>query len=123
MRSLRHRHRARQRVAAAAALAALLAPCLVAPAADERIDFSRDIQPLLAKRCVACHGPDTQESGLRIDDAAGAFRLLARGSRAIAPGKAAESEILARITSTDSDVQMPPKGPRLTAAQIASITR
>ncbi len=123
MRSLGHRHRARQRVAATAALAALLAPCLVAPAADERIDFSRDVQPLLAKRCVACHGPDTQESGLRLDDAAGAFRLLASGSRAIVPGKAAESEILARITSTDPDVQMPPEGPRLTAAQIASITR
>jgi mono/diheme cytochrome c family protein len=123
MRSLRHCHRARQRGAAAAALAALLSPCLVAHAADEGIEFSRDIQALLAKRCVACHGPDTQESGLRLDDAAGALRLLDSGKRAIVPGTSAESEILARITSTDPDLQMPPEGPRLTTAQVASITR
>ena len=41
-------------------------------AAAEPVDFSRDIQPLLAKRCFACHGPDTQEAGLRFDDAAAA---------------------------------------------------
>ncbi|MEI6241607.1 MAG: c-type cytochrome domain-containing protein, partial [Planctomycetia bacterium] len=51
-------------------------------AAAERVDFSRDIQPLLAKRCVACHGPDTQEGGLRLDQQAGATAALDSGSRA-----------------------------------------
>ncbi|NBX28839.1 DUF1553 domain-containing protein [bacterium] len=97
-----------------------LAPLL---SAAEPIDFSREIQPLLAKRCIACHGPDTQEAGLRLDDRAGGTKELASGSRGIVPGKAAESEIIARITSTDPDIQMPPEGPRLTAAQVESITR
>ena len=98
--------------------------CLAASlSAAEPVDFSRDIQPLLAKRCVACHGPDIQEAGLRLDDRAGGTKELDSGSRAVVPGKATESEIIARITSTDPDIQMPPEGPRLTAAQVDSITR
>jgi hypothetical protein len=89
----------------------------------EPVDFSRDIQPLFAKRCFSCHGPDTQEAGLRLDQIAGATAALDSGSRAIVPGKTAESEILARITSSDPDTQMPPEGPRLTAAQVDAITR
>jgi hypothetical protein len=89
----------------------------------EPVDFSRDIQPLFAKRCFSCHGPDTQEAGLRLDQIAGATAALDSGSRAIVPGKNAESEILARITSSDPDTQMPPEGPRLTAAQVDAITR
>jgi len=118
-----HRHRGWRQAAAAAAFVALLSPGLVAAAPDDRIDFSRDIQPLLAKRCLACHGPDTQESGLRLDDRSSATKGLESGTRAIVPGKAAESEILARITSTDPDLQMPPEGPRLTPGQVASLTR
>lgn len=90
-------------------------------AAADAIDFSRDIQPLLAKRCVACHGPDTQEAGLRLDEPAAAMRELDSGHRAIVPKAVAESEIIARITSTDPDTQMPPEGPRLTSAQVETI--
>jgi hypothetical protein len=89
----------------------------------EPVDFSRDIQPLLAKRCFSCHGPDTHEGGLRLDQAAGATAELDSGGRAIVAGKTAESEILARITSNDPDTQMPPEGPRLTATQVDAITR
>jgi hypothetical protein len=87
------------------------------------VDFSRDIQPLLAKRCFSCHGPDTREGGLRLDQAAGATAELDSGSRAIVPGTSSESEILARITSDDPDIQMPPEGPRLTGPQVDVITR
>ena len=105
--------------------AALLLHCAAGAGAAgaEKIDFSREIQPLLAKRCVACHGPDTQEAGLRLDDQAGATRELDSGGRAIVAGDAAASEILDRITSTDPDVQMPPEGARLTPAQVDSIRR
>ena len=96
---------------------------LSAEACAEAVDFSRDIQPLLAKRCFSCHGPDTHEGGLRLDQAAGATAELDSGGRAIVPGKTAESEILTRITSNDPDTQMPPEGPRLTAAQVDAITR
>ena len=85
------------------------------------VAFSRDIQPLLAKRCFACHGPDTQEAGLRFDEAAAATRELDSGQRAIVPGDLVASEILARITSTDPDLQMPPEGARLTASEVAVI--
>jgi mono/diheme cytochrome c family protein len=98
---------------------------LATDASAEPVDFSRDIQPLLAKRCFSCHGPDTHEGGLRLDQAAGATAALDSGDRAIVPGKSSESEILRRITATDldSDAQMPPEGPRLTAAQVDAIKR
>ena len=85
--------------------------------AAEPVDFSREIQPLLARRCFSCHGPDTQEAGLRLDERPAATAELDSGGRAIAPGAPLESGMLARIMSTDPDVQMPPEGPRLTAAQ------
>ncbi|NDH95066.1 MAG: DUF1549 domain-containing protein, partial [Planctomycetia bacterium] len=86
-------------------------------------DFSRDIQPLLAKRCFACHGPDTQEAGLRFDDPAAATRELDSGRRAIVPSDLATSEIVARIRSTDPDSQMPPEGERLSTEEVAAIQR
>ena len=96
---------------------------LSAETCAEAVDFSRDIQPLLAKRCFSCHGPDTHEGGLRLDQAAGATAALDSGGRAIVAGKTTESEILARITSNDPDTQMPPEGPRLTATQVDAIRR
>jgi mono/diheme cytochrome c family protein len=90
-------------------------------ATAESPDFSRDIQPLLAKRCLSCHGPDTQEAGLRLDDRAAATKQLDSGSHAIVAGQSTTSELLARITSTDPDTQMPPEGPRLTPAEIAAL--
>jgi hypothetical protein len=107
----------------ALAWAVLVGVVHVADAFAEPVDFSRDIQPLLAKRCFSCHGPDTREGGLRLDEAAGAIAALDSGNRAIVPGTAAESEILTRITSNDPDIRMPPEGPRLTATQVDAIKR
>ena len=99
------------------ALAAVVTPTVLAA----EIDFSRNVQPLLAKRCFACHGPDTQEAGLRFDVAAVATRELDSGQRAIVPGDPTASEILARITSTDPDLQMPPEGERLAGSEVVAI--
>ena len=99
-------------------IAAGLSPAVEAA----EIDFSRDIQPLLAKRCFACHGPDTQEAGLRFDDQTAAIRELDSGLRAIVPGDPVASEMLARLRSTDPDLQMPPEGQRLSTAEVAAIT-
>ncbi len=103
--------------------AAVLAGCLwpVAPAIAEGADFARDIQPLLARRCYACHGPDTQEAGLRLDDRAAAIAELDSGSTAVVPGDAAKSELIVRITSTDPDLQMPPEGPRLKPDEVKAL--
>ncbi len=64
------------------------------------IDFNRDIRPILADNCFECHGPDanTREADLRLDDRASAEHVLQRG----------ESELLARIESTDPELRMPP---------------
>ncbi len=80
--------------------------------------FDRDIQPLLARRCYSCHGPDTHEADLRLDQASAATTELPSGTRAIVPGDAAASEVVARITTTDPDLRMPPEGKPLTAGEI-----
>ncbi|MCH2125563.1 MAG: DUF1549 domain-containing protein, partial [Pirellulaceae bacterium] len=74
-------------------------------------DFSRDIRPILADKCFACHGPDAEQrkAGLRLDVAEQAVDLLASGERAIVPGDTANSELVRRILSQDSDLVMPPE--------------
>jgi len=103
-----------------AALVLVAATALAAPAVAE-VDFARDIQPLLARRCYSCHGPDTREAGLRFDDRAAATTALQSGATAIMPGDPGNSELLARVTSADPEIRMPPEGPRLTAAQVRAL--
>ena len=79
-----------------------------APAA-EAVRFDRDILPVLAENCFACHGPDAghRQADLRLDTFAGATADR-DGARAIKPGNPQASELLTRIHSTDPDVVMPP---------------
>ena len=76
----------------------------VADAADPS-SYAREIRPLLAAKCLACHGPDDEhrEADLRLDD-----RESAIESAALEPGKPDESELIRRILSDDPDEQMPP---------------
>jgi mono/diheme cytochrome c family protein len=106
---------------AKAAFLVVVAAGLATPTVAADVDFTRDIQPLLARRCYACHGPDTQEAGLRLDDRAAASAELDSGSTAVVPGDAAKSELIARITSTDPDLQMPPEGARLTPDEVKAL--
>ncbi|MFM8496021.1 MAG: PSD1 and planctomycete cytochrome C domain-containing protein [Planctomycetia bacterium] len=82
-------------------------------AADAKLDFNRDVRPILSDRCFSCHGPDAEDrqAGLRLDLRDAALAALDSGATAIVPGDLAKSEIIARITSTDPDIVMPP--PRL----------
>lgn len=79
-------------------------------AADNRIEFNRDIRPILSDNCFSCHGPDekTRHAGLRLDLFDSAKSKLDSGHVAIVPGQAGESELVRRILSTDADTQMPP---------------
>jgi mono/diheme cytochrome c family protein len=88
---------------------AVLLVAAAARAAEPEIDFDRQIRPLLSDRCFHCHGPDegSNDSELRLDRKDKAFADLG-GHRAIVPHKPQESELIARITSTDPDEQMPP---------------
>ena len=95
--------------------AALIAIAAVAaddppPAAKTKIAYARDIEPLLAKRCYMCHGPQQQMSGLRLDRKDAALRV-------IQPGDSAASRIVQMVAGVGNKV-MPPTGPRLTAAEI-----
>lgn len=88
------------------------------PDAAGPVSFGHDIQPLLSKRCFACHGPNGEEGLVRFDRR---DDLIER--RAIVPLKPDESELLRRATSTDPLKRMPPKGDPLTAAQIDQLRR
>jgi mono/diheme cytochrome c family protein len=94
-----------------------------AQSASERVDFSRDIQPIFASRCQLCHGAATQMSGLRLDSRESALKGGKSGERAIVPGDPAHSRLFVRVTSDRPNERMPPAGDRLTAEQIAFIRR
>lgn len=101
---------------------ALILTCLCTNAfgqTAEPIDFGRQIQPILAKRCFSCHGPDKAEGGLHLNSKESVFSKLASEKSPIVPKHADQSEIIRRITSTDEGEKMPPEGPALTEAQIS----
>jgi len=99
----------------------LILPLLVgSAAAAEPVDYLRDVKPILAKNCYACHGADKQRSGLRLDSAASLLRGGNAGP-AVVPGKGADSRIVKAVTGTDGVKAMPPKGARLTPPQVAVI--
>ena len=74
------------------------------------VDYDRDVRPVLARSCFACHGPDEQQrqAGLRLDRQDAATVKLDSGARAILPENPGTSELVARIESDDADVRMPP---------------
>jgi mono/diheme cytochrome c family protein len=96
---------------------------LAAPLSAAPVDFAREVQPIFAKHCYDCHGPEKQKSGFRLDVKQEAFT----GGDAHAPnllaGKGTESPLYRFISGLDTKVQMPPKskGAALTAAEVATI--
>ena len=90
-----------------------------------KLDFNRDIQPILSDNCYSCHGPDkeTRKGGLRLDMEADAKRAV-DGVTAIVPGNAAASEAIKRILSTDPEEVMPtPKSKRKLTTQQRDILK
>ncbi|HEX5243273.1 MAG TPA: DUF1549 domain-containing protein, partial [Tepidisphaeraceae bacterium] len=102
-----------------ACFAAILPACALPASAAQspaHVGYNRDIRPILSDNCFACHGPDRnkRKAKLRLDD-----RDIALEKKAIVPGKAADSEMIHRIYSTDPEKQMPPpeSNKKLTDAQ------
>ncbi|MGE0130988.1 MAG: DUF1553 domain-containing protein [Blastocatellales bacterium] len=107
------------------ALAALNLSQRVSP----RIDFNRDIRPILADKCWACHGPDApnKKIKLRLDSEEGAKADLGRGRRAVVPNHPEQSQLVRRVTAADEAMRMPPphlvdSGRSLTAREIELLT-
>ena len=82
-----------------------------AEAVDAKIEFNRDIRPVLSDKCFYCHGPDKghRKSGLRLDVREDALKPAKSGDIAIVPGKPEESALMTRIFSEDKDELMPPE--------------
>jgi hypothetical protein len=98
-----------------------------ARAADaERVEFNRDVRPILADKCFPCHGPDAgkRKARLRLDTDKGAKADLG-GRSAVVPGKPDDSEMLARVTSDDKARRMPPArtGKELSAKEVELLRR
>ena len=96
-------------------------------AADQKIEFNRDIRPILSNNCYLCHGPDKNQlqAGLRLDKSDLAKSKLESGHTAIIPNDTAASSLYARIISTDPQAKMPPldSGKSLSTAEIEILKR
>lgn len=92
-------------------------------AAQGKIDFNRQIRPIFTQNCTGCHGGVKSASGVSFVYREGALRTGDSKKRTIVPGHPEQSEIIARITSTDPAYRMPKPdhGPPLSKEQIATI--
>ncbi len=96
-------------------LTRMLLSCMLLGAvsrAAEKVDFNRDVRPILSDTCFNCHGPDagSRKADLRLDleSAAKAELPHSPGKRAVVPGKPLDSELIVRILTSDPDEVMPP---------------
>jgi Protein of unknown function (DUF1553)/Protein of unknown function (DUF1549)/Planctomycete cytochrome C len=94
--------------------------------AEGPVDYNRDVRPILAENCYACHGPDAnaRKAGLRLDRKEEALRER-NGGAAVVPGDLDSSELVLRIVDDDPDARMPPpkSGKALTQAQVETLRR
>jgi ankyrin repeat protein len=80
-----------------------------------KVDFAKDVLPILRQNCVPCHGPAQQNSGMRLDR-----KSVVLGRRGVVPGSSDNSFLFHRISGNAFGMQMPPTGP-LHPEQIATI--
>ncbi len=90
------------------------------------VDFNREVRPILAEHCYACHGPDARarKADLRLDSKDDAFRKR-KDHAVVVAGKPDESELIDRVTTDDPTAHMPPKkfGKPLDPRQVETLKR
>lgn len=86
------------------------------------VDFDHEIAPLLASKCLKCHGAAGPEGGLSLTSRDSAYKPLESGHAAVVPRQPQASELLRRVSAIDGE-RMPPTGPALTAEEIALLRR
>jgi hypothetical protein len=92
----------------------------------ERVEFNRDIRPILSEGCFNCHGPNSanRQAGLRLDVPEGPLEDRGRyGGPAIVPGNADESPLIRRVTDENAPARMPRGKDPLTGEQIDTLRR
>jgi ankyrin repeat protein len=82
-----------------------------------KVEFGRDVLPILRQNCIECHGPARQMNGMRLDRKSS---VLMNGRRRVIPGSSENSFLYYRLIGTRFGMQMPPAGP-LSAEQVATI--
>jgi mono/diheme cytochrome c family protein len=100
----------------------ILSVCALPLVAADGVDYMRDVKPLFARHCYACHGAEKQRSGLRLDTAKAAF-LGGNSGAVVVKGKSDTSRLIQALLGSNDVPPMPPKGPRLSEKEIALVKR
>jgi mono/diheme cytochrome c family protein len=104
------------------AATALADPPKLPPAATGRVDFGRDVWPILNQNCVKCHSAEKRKGGFSLAD--GESMLAGSNSgKVVLAGKSAESRLIHVVAGADAETRMPPEGPALTSAQVGILRR
>ena len=99
------------------ALIACSQPAFSQPKGD-KIDFAHEVVPILRAKCAKCHTNGTYKGGMSLDT-----REAMLKSKSVVPGKAADSELIKRVTHADADLRMPPKSDPLPAKDVATLKK
>lgn len=89
---------------------------------SDKIDYNKDVKPIINKKCIACHGGVKKQGGFSFLFEEEAKAKLKSGAFAIVPFKPNQSEIINRITSSDEDERMPYKHDALSKKEINVFT-
>jgi mono/diheme cytochrome c family protein len=104
-----------------------LLPAALSAVDSKKVDFNRDVRPILSDNCYACHGPDAgkRKAGLRLDLKEVALSKLKSDNFAIVPAHPEKSSLVERIITKNEDDRMPPikTGKTLSPEQINLLTR
>jgi ankyrin repeat protein/mono/diheme cytochrome c family protein len=107
-------------IAFAIGAAAMFSDSVLAQTA-RKVDFAKDVQPILREHCIECHGPSQQMNGLRLDRRRDVVPNRVGANRSpVVSGNSGESRLYLRISGTTLGQQMPPSGP-LSPDQISTI--
>src|SRR2546423_3244970 len=80
------------------------------PAATNRVDFARDVQPMFERSCLRCHGPERPKSKFRLDNRAAALQGGEDNREDIIPGDSAHSPLIHYVARLVKEMGMPPPG-------------
>src|SRR5215218_9490806 len=77
-----------------------------APASASPVDYAKDVQPIFAKHCYQCHGPEKQKGGFRADSKTLAFHAADSGEKPIVADDVSKSHLLALVRGDKPDEVM-----------------